>query len=1241
MDYCGLSEKHTLTVIHIVRFIPMKSALFTRFPLLALLLASQAQSASQCLSDTLTVGDDWQVLTSQGFQPNIEHFANERRLRLTPSEPYQSNGVVFKSPISSSQDLAIEFTAYAYDGSWGQNARQGDGINLVLSDASVSPALGAYGGSLGYAPMAIGSIYKPGFAGGWIGIGLDDFGNYSSSGEGRTGGPGGHRNSVAVRGAGGGFSGYEYLTGTQSLTPTLENNSVGQRYQVSLSAQGVLNVKRDSGEGFEALISDYDVSANNSATKPAAFRISFVGANGGATNIHEISQLSMISDSCELPPSVMTHDTSAAIDASVMRFSVELDRELKSGESASFNYQTMNKTAHSNKEYSAQTGTLNFVAGDKVLYVEVPLLDMTLADMGKQFYLRLSDYVFNGVQQKLHHSTLLALLLSNDSDGDGVEDDLDQDPANVNSDSDGDGLTDSEEQTNGTDPLDACAPNKDANQCDLDQDGKVNGLDLDDDGDGRSDEQEKADGTDPHLVDEKASDDQGNDDQDNDDQDNDDQGNDDQDNDDQGNDDQGNDDQGNDDQGNDDQGNDDQNNNQQDPIDLSDRDTDGLLDRLENEIGSNPNAADSDLDGIPDGIEWGGNPTQPQDSDGDGKPDLLDQDDDGDGTFTSLEDSNQDGDNNPFTQADDLDNDGIASYLDADETSNNDSDGDGILDQVENQGASDLDRDGIPNHLDIDSDGDGISDDFEFDGVVNGSQGAQDKTPLDSDGDSLPDYLDTDSDNDGISDQMENGTVFPPLDKDGDGIPAYVDVNDGEIAGNDNDSDQDGVSDDQECSTWPICIDSDGNGLADYLQKEAGQEGSSGTDSSDNVSQDDQEQVAVQATGIVKTSVSGVGSLWAIFFLPLLLIRKKSKVSVKKVFAVIALLAASISAQAQADIMFQDVQSSSLLDEMDIYIGAGFGLSELNPQTKQSGFSIANDQDSGWRVSAGWDWNSNITLEGYYSKLGQVALINNSNSNSATLDYNAVGLHGVYHHFVQGDRYLKNSWAIFAKAGASKIINSASGVQYQQTSTLQISTGLGVEYILANDWSVRADFEAFDQDANMFSVSLVKRFGFSKKRFNRFLASISLLPATAASGDSDDDGVQDALDDCPDTTSGHSVNELGCAFFEGEMAQVMFESNSINMDDGSELNLDAIARRLIEQTFLRMQVVAHTDSKGSQQYNQNLSERRAKEVRRYLLAKGVKRRQLLILGAGESRPIASNMAAKGRAKNRRVEFKLI
>ncbi len=1163
------------------------------FPFIALLLASHSYGNSQCLSDNFSQAGDWQVLNSQGFQPIVNTINDERRLRLTSTDINLSTGVVFKSPINSDQDVNINFTAYSYGGAWGQDPRQGDGMSLVLSDASMAPALGAYGGSLGYAPMQSGAVYKPGFSGGWLAIGLDDYGNFSTPIEGRTGGPGERRNSVAVRGNGGGFSGYEYLEGTQSLTPTLENNSQGHEYQVLLTASGLLTIKRDAGTGFETLISELDVSAHN-AIKPDAFRISFVGANGGATNIHEISQVSIVSDSCALAPAVITHDTSAAIDANNMRFSVELARVLEAGEQVSFSYQTLNKTAQSDHEYLAQSGTLNFAAGDKVKYVDVTLLDMDETDMGKQFYLRLSDYVFNGQSQSLLQPTLLALLLSNDSDNDGVTDKVDQDPTNPNSDTDNDQVSDINETDNGSDPLDACSPNKAAAHCDLDGDGIRNDIDSDDDGDGRTDEDELTQGTNPLVVDQANSDDSNND---------------------------------------------NSSSNDAPQVDLSDRDTDGLLDSLENLIGSNPNAADSDFDGIPDGIEWGAHPTQAQDSDNDGQPDLLDQDDDGDGRLTLNEDSNQDGDNNPFTQADDLDNDGIASYLDADESTNNDSDGDGIADNIENLLSNDQDKDGIPNHLDLDSDGDGISDDFEFDGIVNGAEGTSEQAPLNTDNDHLPDYLDNDSDNDGISDQMENGSVFPPLDKDGDGIPAYVDVNDGEISNLANDSDQDGLSDTQECPSWPMCTDSDENGVPDYLQKE-----NNAPLTDDRADENVNRQQPLQSTGIVKTSVSGVGSLGALLLLWPLLFRKKPKNTVKKSLTIATLLAATVSAQAQTthDATINTAQDSSFLDEMDIYVGAGLGISRLNPKTNQSGFSIQDDQDNGWRISAGWDWNSNITIEGYYSKLGEVTLKNDSpTSKNATLDYQAMGVHGVYHHFIRGDRYLKNSWAVFAKVGASKILNEAAGVEYQQNSKMQMSTGLGIEYILQNDWSVRADFEAFDQDANMVSLSVVKRFGFSKKRFNRFLASISLLPSTAAGGDKDADGVQDGLDDCPETKRNFKVNEVGCAFFEGKMAQVMFESDSINMQDGSEFNLDDIANQLINQPFLRMRVVAHTDSKGSKKYNKDLSERRSKEVRRYLLSKGVKRKQLLISGAGESLPIADNKSAKGRAINRRVEFKIL
>ena len=64
----------------------------------------------------------------------------------------------------------------------------------------------------------------------------------------------------------------------------------------------------------------------------------------------------------------------------------------------------------------------------------------------------------------------------------------------------------------------------------------------------------------------------------------------------------------------------------------------------------------------------------------------------------------------------------------------------------------------------------------------------------------------------------------------------------------------------------------------------------------------------------------------------------------------------------------------------------------------------------------------------------------------------------------------------------------------------------------------------------------------------------------------------------------------------------------------------------------------HTDSIGSEEYNQGLSERRADAVRDYLTSKGVRASRLTSRGYGESRPIASNDTEEGRAENRRVEM---
>jgi len=78
--------------------------------------------------------------------------------------------------------------------------------------------------------------------------------------------------------------------------------------------------------------------------------------------------------------------------------------------------------------------------------------------------------------------------------------------------------------------------------------------------------------------------------------------------------------------------------------------------------------------------------------------------------------------------------------------------------------------------------------------------------------------------------------------------------------------------------------------------------------------------------------------------------------------------------------------------------------------------------------------------------------------------------------------------------------------------------------------------------------------------------------------------------------------------------------------------------KLRNADVVSIKVIGHTDSVGSDSYNQSLSERRASSVAEYLLAQGVAPNKLTSEGKGESEPVADNETDAGRAKNRRVEL---
>lgn len=106
-------------------------------------------------------------------------------------------------------------------------------------------------------------------------------------------------------------------------------------------------------------------------------------------------------------------------------------------------------------------------------------------------------------------------------------------------------------------------------------------------------------------------------------------------------------------------------------------------------------------------------------------------------------------------------------------------------------------------------------------------------------------------------------------------------------------------------------------------------------------------------------------------------------------------------------------------------------------------------------------------------------------------------------------------------------------------------------------------------------------------------------------------------------------------------SEVTFAVDSSNISPEFRTTLDRVAATLGEYEKTYVDVLGHTDSTGSDSYNQALSERRASSVAGYLSSHGVNQARLATKGYGESQPKASNLDASGRAINRRVEIRLV
>jgi OOP family OmpA-OmpF porin len=141
--------------------------------------------------------------------------------------------------------------------------------------------------------------------------------------------------------------------------------------------------------------------------------------------------------------------------------------------------------------------------------------------------------------------------------------------------------------------------------------------------------------------------------------------------------------------------------------------------------------------------------------------------------------------------------------------------------------------------------------------------------------------------------------------------------------------------------------------------------------------------------------------------------------------------------------------------------------------------------------------------------------------------------------------------------------------------------------------------------------------------------------------DTDGDGVVDSADKCPDTPKGDRVDAAGCSFKEEiKLPGVVFETGKADLKPESLPVLEGAIATLKRYPDLNIEVAGHTDSRGSDALNLDLSSRRAETVLKYLRDGGVTN-LLKSRGYGERQPVASNNNDEGRQQNRRVVLRVL
>lgn len=218
------------------------------------------------------------------------------RLRLTADVRNQAGAWSTNDTFPSDTGLEIEFTYAMHTAKDDPGA---DGLLLYLADGAAAQGVGSFGAGLGYACRKEATegggrlCDLPGVPGGFAGIAIDHYGNFSSRIN--ASGPGAQQDHVVVRGSGNGLEGYRYVAGAPAPGGTVTNGSTPRTVRITLlpgdAGELSMTVRLQVGSTMRTVLDAVPLHGDDQAPLPSTLRLGFAGATGSHVNNHEVDAL--------------------------------------------------------------------------------------------------------------------------------------------------------------------------------------------------------------------------------------------------------------------------------------------------------------------------------------------------------------------------------------------------------------------------------------------------------------------------------------------------------------------------------------------------------------------------------------------------------------------------------------------------------------------------------------------------------------------------------------------------------------------------------------------------------------------------------------------------------------------------------------------------------------------------------------------------------------------------------------